>query len=67
MSVRQSIEIETRNHDTLMMGVTPAGQCKVRFADSGEQEITWPDVQELNKFLNQILDRDIPEEPAWQS
>ena len=28
MSVKQSIEIETKNHTTLMMGVTPAGQFK---------------------------------------
>lgn len=26
MSVKQSIEIETKNHTTLMMGVTPAGR-----------------------------------------
>ena len=30
MSVKQSIEIETKNHTALMMGVTPAGQFKVR-------------------------------------
>lgn len=30
-------------------------------------EIDWHDVQELNKFLTQVLDRDIPEEPQWQS
>lgn len=67
MSVKQSIEIETKNHTTLMMGVTPAGQFKVRFDHSIEHEINWHDVQELNKFLTQVLDRDIPEEPQWQS
>lgn len=61
MSVKQSIEIETKNHTTLMMGVTPAGQFKVRFDHSIEHEIDWHDVQELNKFLTQVLDRDIPE------
>lgn len=64
MSVKQSIEIETKNHTTLMMGVTPAGQFKVRFDHSIEHEIDWHDVQELNKFLTQVLDRDIPEEPT---
>lgn len=63
MSVKQSIEIETKNHTTLMMGVTPAGQFKVRFDHSIEHEIDWHDVQELNKFLTQVLDRDIPETP----
>ncbi|KFI90276.1 hypothetical protein [Bifidobacterium scardovii] len=67
MSARQCIEIETEQHDTLMMGVTPAGQCKIRFADSREQEIAWQDVRELNKFLTCILDRDVPEEPQWQA
>ncbi|WP_195449715.1 hypothetical protein [Bifidobacterium longum] len=56
MSVKQSIEIETKNHTTLMMGVTPAGQFKVRFDHSIEHEIDWHDVQELNKFLTQVLD-----------
>lgn len=39
ISVKQSIEIETKNHTTLMMGVAPAGQFKIRFADSMEHEI----------------------------
>lgn len=60
--VKQSIEIETKGYATLMMGVAPAGQFKIRFADSGEHEIDWRDVQALNKFLAQVLDRDIPEE-----
>lgn len=67
MSVKQSIEIETKGYATLIMGVAPSGQFKVRFADSMEHEIDWHDVQELNKFLTQVLDRDIPEEPQWQS
>lgn len=61
ISVKQSIEIETKGYATLMMGVAPAGQFKIRFADSGEHEIDWRDVQALNKFLAQVLDRDIPE------
>lgn len=51
ISVKQSIEIETKGYATLMMGVAPAGQFKIRFADSGEHEIDWRDVQALNKFL----------------
>lgn len=67
MSVKQSIEIETKKPHHAHDGVTPAGQFKVRFDHSIEHEIDWHDVQELNKFLTQVLDRDIPEEPQWQS
>lgn len=67
ISVKQSIEIETKGYATLMMGVAPAGQFKIRFDHSIEHEIDWRDVQALNKFLTQVLDRDIPEEPQWQS